>query len=387
MSAHQVISFEPDGPVAFPVTVMPRRGAPLAALAALVVCWCAVRVTALWLMSVDGPPMLATVPGRASAEAVMTAASAELRPAARSAALVTPRLASFAKAAGPPLEISLSRTSDAAMRMVYTPPARDRVPAAMPATAGRLEAVAGRTEDHRAVGLFPLPPPASLPDGAGADPRSRWSADVWVLWRPGENTPASSGAATPLLGGSQAGAVMRYALAPGSGHRPQAYLRVAGTPEGRDRAELAAGLQVRPVRDVPVVLHAEARIRRESDGVRVRPAIFATAGLDRKVAGAVRLRTWSQGGYVAGDDGGGFADGAATVERPVVKHGDVTLAAGGGTWASMQRDAGRLDIGPSVSAEIGTGKATLRLQADYRVRIAGDAAPASGPAITLAASL
>jgi hypothetical protein len=75
-----------------------------------------------------------------------------------------------------------------------------------------------------------------------------------------------------------------------------------------------------------------------------------------------------------------FADGALRLSRQV---GPVEL--GAGAWGAAQRGARRLDAGPSLSWRLPVPNANLRLQADWRFRIAGDAMPRSGPALTLAA--
>ena len=59
---------------------------------------------------------------------------------------------------------------------------------------------------------------------------------------------------------------------------------------------------------------------------------------------------------------------------------------GGGAWGGAQRGATRLDLGPTASATLTTGRTTLRGSVDYRLRVAGDAVPGDGLAVTLAAS-
>ncbi len=65
--------------------------------------------------------------------------------------------------------------------------------------------------------------------------------------------------------------------------------------------------------------------------------------------------------------------------------GDFDLRAGAGAWGGAQEDAARLDIGPSASVSFQLGEGRGRLAADYRIRVAGDAEPSSGPALTLSA--
>jgi hypothetical protein len=54
-------------------------------------------------------------------------------------------------------------------------------------------------------------------------------------------------------------------------------------------------------------------------------------------------------------------------------------------WGGAQKHAERLDVGPSVAASFRIGEANSRLALDYRFRVAGNAEPMSGPALTFSA--
>ena len=56
---------------------------------------------------------------------------------------------------------------------------------------------------------------------------------------------------------------------------------------------------------------------------------------------------------------------------------------GAGIWGSAQRGAARLDIGPTIGVAVPIARRAIRLSADWRERIAGDARPGSGPAFTI----
>jgi hypothetical protein len=75
-----------------------------------------------------------------------------------------------------------------------------------------------------------------------------------------------------------------------------------------------------------------------------------------------------------------FVDASVRVTAPV---GPVEI--GGAAWGAAQPGVARLDAGPSVSVRLPIPSANVRLQADWRFRLAGDAAPTSGPALTIAA--
>ncbi|MEP7223149.1 MAG: hypothetical protein ABI673_10855 [Novosphingobium sp.] len=57
-----------------------------------------------------------------------------------------------------------------------------------------------------------------------------------------------------------------------------------------------------------------------------------------------------------------------------------------GRRGGAQRGASRVDVGPSAGIVLRLGDAAAaRLAMDWRFRVAGHAAPASGPAVTLSA--
>lgn len=221
--------------------------------------------------------------------------------------------------------------------------------------------------------------PAQAPQRA-----SRWSADSWLLWRDDATTPINSG--RPTYGRSQAGAVARYRLAGTSGHAPQAYLRLATALQGTREREAALGLSARPLAPVPLRVAAELRASERVSATQLRPAAYAVTEIAPQ---ALPLGTtgeaYAQAGYVGGRAHTAFVDGQVRVDRSVVRHDDFDLRAGGGAWGGAQRGSARLDVGPSASVTFELGAARGRLAADYRVRVAGDARPTSGPALTLSA--
>jgi hypothetical protein len=72
-----------------------------------------------------------------------------------------------------------------------------------------------------------------------------------------------------------------------------------------------------------------------------------------------------------------FIDGALTVTRPVYRQ----FSAGLGVWGGAQPGVYRLDAGPRVTMRV---RPNLKVHVDWRQRLAGNAAPGSGPAVTLA---
>jgi hypothetical protein len=232
-----------------------------------------------------------------------------------------------------------------------------------------------------------LPPPALL--ATNAAPR-RWSGDAWVLVRRGSGGLAAA-AGFPAYGASQAGGVLRYALAPRSAHAPQAYVRLSRALGGSDEGEIAAGLSARPLAAVPLRLLGEARVQRGSRATRVRPAASLVTELPpvRLPLGAAG-EAYAQAGYAGAALGGkrgatAFFDVQAVADRPLGRAAPAELRLGGGLWSGGQKGATRLDIGPRASVRFAAGPARARMALDWRVRVAGNARPGSGPTLTFSA--
>ncbi len=242
--------------------------------------------------------------------------------------------------------------------------------------------MAAKPDRQLAVADRPL---LGSPAAAKKESESRWSADGWLLWRGASGNIASApGAAS--YGRSQAGAVVRYRLVPGA-LRLQAYARVARSLQGARQAELAAGLSLRPVPSLPVRVAVEGRATDSAAGRKIRPAAFAVTELaPARLPLGLRGEAYAQAGYVGGDEATAFVDGQARVDGKLARLGeDGALRAGLGAWGGAQKGAARLDIGPSAAISFRLGEAQSRIAVDYRLRIAGEAEPGSGPALTFSA--
>lgn len=360
-----------------------RRGQPLAALAILLLGWAGAR-TALWAAGED---RLTAMPHAVAQERDMP----EMPSSKPAAPRATSRQANEAPPALPRLIVPL----DPARRPVTERP--ERLPLRIAAGHQLLyfAAVAGSTlpENARAQARPPLPlPPVPWPS-AGARPIRRWSGDGWVLWRqegngvimPGVGL-ATAGSPTGAYGASQAGAVLRYRLSPGSPHQPTLYLRATTALDRPHGAELAAGLAVRPLSRAPFAVMAEARLAERGGEAIVRPAV-AIVSTAPPVALPLGLRgeAYGQAGWVGGKDRTAFVDGQARIDRAVWRAGEAEVRLGAGAWGGAQRGASRLDLGPGATVSLPLGPLNARLAADYRQRVAGGAAPGSGVAVTFSA--
>ena len=220
-----------------------------------------------------------------------------------------------------------------------------------------------------------LPQPASS---------GRWSGDAWLLWRGDGSGPLAAGQSS--YGRSQAGAVLRYRLAPPSAHRPVVYVRVTRALAGTRESDLAAGVAVRPFAGLPLSLAGEVRVNDGPAGRELRPAAFAVTDLPPLgLPLGLRAEGYAQGGYVGGHFATAFVDGQGRIDLKAGRSGQAEVRVGAGLWGGAQKDAARLDVGPSATASISLGDARVRAALDYRLRVAGDAAPKSGPALTISA--
>ena len=101
----------------------------------------------------------------------------------------------------------------------------------------------------------------------------------------------------------------------------------------------------------------------------------------------VDLSAYAEAGIVGSRSRDGFAGAQALALYPVAAREGTRLGLGGGVWGSLQdgeaRTASRLELGPGAQLSQRIGKGTVELRGEYRFRIAGEAAPGSGPAVTI----
>jgi hypothetical protein len=215
----------------------------------------------------------------------------------------------------------------------------------------------------------------------------RWSGDGWMLLRRGSGGEVASGPRPASYGASQAGAILRYRLAPGSDRRPFAYLRGTTTLRGVSEQQAALGLGMRPFPAIPVSAAAEVRAVEGPAGLKIQPSAFLVTELAPVVLPVeLQAEIYAQAGYVGGAFATPFADGQLRVDRALAEIGRITARIGAGAWGGAQKGAARLDVGPAATIWLPVSRSGgARLALDWRLRVAGDAKPESGPALTLSA--
>lgn len=246
------------------------------------------------------------------------------------------------------------------------------------------------------AGMAELPMPRSIATWMDRKPDARparealrqrpWRVDAWLLLREAGTPTLGSGARPASYGASQAGAVIAYRLAPSSRHDPAIYARASKALVTLGESEAALGMRAKPAGGLPVTVHAELRATEFAGQVRLRPAAFVSTGIDdARMPLGLEASGYAQAGYVAGDFATAFADGRIDLTRDIKDNDSISVRAGGGAWGGAQRGAARVDIGPTLTLDFGLGDGQARIAADYRFRVAGNAAPSSGAAITLSA--
>jgi hypothetical protein len=219
-------------------------------------------------------------------------------------------------------------------------------------------------------------PAQSVPAALKRSGIDRLQLTAWALLRSqsaaiaGSQSLASGGS----LGASQAGARLTYNFT----RQVAATLR-SSSDVGRRGGELAAGVRIQPIAGIPVWIDAERRQRiGRYGGGRSAFALFFEGGVyGRPMPLRFLLDAYLQGGVVGIHQRDRFIDGGLTLTRPVYKQ----FSAGLGLWGGAQRGVARLDAGPRVTMRV---RDNLRVHLDWRQRLAGNAQPGSGPAITLA---
>jgi len=215
------------------------------------------------------------------------------------------------------------------------------------------------------------------PLGKGVDPHEidRLQLATWALLRSQQTGIAGSRslASGGQFGASQAGARLIYNF-----DRRLALTARMSSEVGRRGGEVSAGVRVHPLVSIPVWVTAERRQAiGKYGGGRDAFALFLEGGLyEAPLPWRFTLDTYFQGGIVDLKARDLFADGGFWVSRPVYRN----VSAGFGVWGGAQPDIYRVDAGPRVTMRV---RNNLRVHFDWRQKLAGNARPGSGPALTL----
>lgn len=226
-----------------------------------------------------------------------------------------------------------------------------------------------------------LPPVPPWPADTEGGPR-KWIGSAWLLWR--EKAASAGLGSGGQLGGAQAGIRVDRLLGGGNGPAPLSlYGRLSSALRTPVAPEAALGIAVRPLAGrVPLSIGLERRIALDREARNAFAAILATGLNPTRLGGSVMAEGYMQTGLVGLSRTDAFVDGRLALTAAL--DGGERTGAGLGLSGGAQPGISRLDIGPVVQLRRPLDMAGARILLEWRQRIAGGAAPGSGPAITLA---
>jgi hypothetical protein len=211
----------------------------------------------------------------------------------------------------------------------------------------------------------------------------KWHLDGWVVFRPSEIV--GNGPANGQLSGSQFGARLQHSLTSvAKSASLNVNIRASAPLDHAAGKEVALGLALNVRGKIPVDLILERRIP-IGTGTPAFAAILATGLNDVHILKKAILNGYLQTGFVADSRIEPFVDGSFTATRIVRLNSRRSIQVGVGIWGAAQSGISRLDIGPVVAGRVPVRGGTFRLAAEWRQRLAGNALPASGPAISISA--
>ena len=213
-------------------------------------------------------------------------------------------------------------------------------------------------------------------------PLAGWSLGGWVYLREDSANASGNIGAGSQLGGSQAGLRLAYGF--GATGRLRAYGRAVMALRQPRQREMAAGFAYAPIARLPVDIAVEQRLAVGSEG-RTALAAMVTGGVsDVRMPAGFKLDAYAQGGVVGARRRDGFADGAVVVDHRLGGGEDAPLRAGALVAGAIQPGARRVDVGPRLTLRLPDVGQGSRIALDWRQRVAGNAKPESGFALTLA---
>jgi hypothetical protein len=202
----------------------------------------------------------------------------------------------------------------------------------------------------------------------------RLSGSAWALARTSSGAGLANGG---QLGGSQMGVRVFYTPGPKALALTARISAPLATPMGR---EASVGVALRG-RNVGLIVEHRFAVER---GGRDAPSVTAYGGVsDVPLGKGLRLNGYAQAGVVGIKNPQVFADGAVSVETTLIERDRARLSAGIALSGGAQPGVARLDVGPQIVARVPVGQTAVRVSAEWRQRIAGNAAPDSGPAVTV----
>ena len=147
--------------------------------------------------------------------------------------------------------------------------------------------------------------------------------------------------------------------------------------------EAAFGLSMRHGHRLPITAIIEHRIGLDKMGRNAVALLVASGASDVPIGRSSVLNGYVQAGIVGLHKRDGFLDGALSASRVISHDRNYTVGVGAGIWGAVQPGARRIDSGPEISIRWASRSTAFRASAQWRFRLAGDALPGSGPALSI----
>jgi hypothetical protein len=369
-----------------------RRDAP--ALRFLLLCiagWVVLRIVMTWNPAVPPPRDTPLAPWSAPVPFAVTAPAprAALQQALPALPRLSPARAAEVAASAVPETALVPAASDPSPR---GGPGADRHSLRLALMARLLPSMPGGAARSALAGggpaWFPLPAASRAEPGQGKPfwiqrQLAGWSLAGWLYLRDDAVAAPGGIAAASQLGGSQAGLRLAYGF--GDAGRTRAYGRATVAGRRAEQREVVIGLAFAPLAQVPVDFAIEQRLAIGRDGRRALAAMVSGGVSDVALPGGFRLDAYGQAGVVGARRRDGFADGAVVVDHRLGTDEASPLRLGALAAGAVQPGAARVDVGPRLTLRLPDVGAGSRIALDWRQRVAGDARPESGLALTLAA--
>lgn len=363
-----------------------RRNAP--ALRFLFGCvggWVLLRVMILWNPAIPAPPQPAPAPWVAASRFVRTGVvPADVAYAVRSALFASLQ----SRVAQANLRSAPFRTEPATMTLAgIGEKGEDRHDLRLALMAPRLPSP---QSDAKAAD-FAEPPWHSATrraDPAQGEPfwirrqMSGWSTAAWFYLRDGSGEAPRDIGSSSQLGGSQGGVRLAYGFGPAG--RLRAYARGTMALDQPRQREAAFGLTFAPLAHLPIDVAVEQRVAAGSEGRTALAAMMSGGVSEVGLPMGFRLDAYAQAGVVGARRRDAFADGAVVIDRGFGRE-EAPLRLGALATGAVQPGAARVDVGPRLTLRLPDVGYGSRIALDWRQRVAGDALPKSGVALTLAA--
>jgi len=212
-----------------------------------------------------------------------------------------------------------------------------------------------------------------------ARPTSRWSGTAWLFGRKGAD--AESLATTGQLGGSQAGARLRWRVNSDGPAITALTARISTPLEQRNAAEASIGAEWHPLRGKPLWVAVERRVALGKAARNAWSGYVAGGIWKPDLPLGTIAEGYVQAGLVGAKSRDLFADGGLRLSKPIADEDGVR--AGVGIWGAAQPGVSRVDVGPQMIVPVAVDTQRFSISIDLRVRVAGNAAPGSGLAVTL----